>query len=473
MLPPLGSGERTAWALALFAISAGLAHLIHAPLLAFITIPMTLALVGSGIQGYLWASLAGYMTFFQGFSKFSNVGALNVPDSLLFAYLIIVFAKGDLSLRLKWPASKFAWSIYAFAFYALFMSLPMMIEISMADTWYYRDVKNTLQYFLFIPLVLDKTFGVKSAYRLLLWICVFTSIHAIFSIGEYIAVRKRIVTWNEIFFSDVLIMSVVLLPVFNRGYQKWLLRISLAAAAGGLIAGQTRGLWLSTAGSLLLLFLIPLFKTRKATEASPIRILISGFLFVLILGTAFKLSTDHDLIRFVKNRMTEFSPYELIDPNSSLGYRIHESLAVWEKRTWLGHGSGGRIRLLFTQFGEPKMMDWWSIHSEYFEMLHKYGFIGLILFVFFHIYAALKSARIWLKGSALLQPLGAISCILIINHAVISITAGFLIRENVMGLMVLLLVIAEKFDRKSQRTENSRENEHLAPSQGPAYSAQP
>jgi O-antigen ligase len=169
---------------------------------------------------------------------------------------------------------------------------------------------------------------------------------------------------------------------------------------------------------------------------------------LILLGAAeilLRVSTGKGLEGYLLDRLTAHQAGELVNPWSSLGYRIHESLAVWEKRTWFGHGSGARLYLFFTQLGMSKYINWWSIHSEYFEMLHKYGFVGLGIFLWFLGAVLIRARRLAMQGARFPSAIGFVALITLVNHCVVSITSGFLVRENVMLYMAMIVGMVEYY----------------------------
>jgi len=72
-----------------------------------------------------------------------------------------------------------------------------------------------------------------------------------------------------------------------------------------------------------------------------------------------------DIKGYVVRRMVTVKENEFVTLHASIGYRIYESYAIWEKRTLFGHGTGAYIYLVKPFKGKIKFMKWWSIHSEY------------------------------------------------------------------------------------------------------------
>jgi O-antigen ligase len=149
------------------------------------------------------------------------------------------------------------------------------------------------------------------------------------------------------------------------------------------------------------------------------------------------------LVGFIKGRFTVEGFEEIVNPWSSMGYRIHEAWAVWDERTLLGHGPGAPIHLFFTQLKIDKFIDWWAIHSGYFEYLHKFGFVGLgiILWMFGSYYFLAR--RMTKSSSRAVAAFGGIISAVLMNTAIVSITSGYFFRHGVI-VWVLLFFIAER-----------------------------
>ena len=85
-------------------------------------------------------------------------------------------------------------------------------------------------------------------------------------------------------------------------------------------------------------------------------------------------------------------------------------------------------------------MDWWSIHNGYFEILHKFGFVGLGIFLW--MYAALIASG-WRKAHSASRAtalFGNIVVAVLVNHAFVSITAGYFLRWGTAVLMLLYFI---------------------------------
>jgi hypothetical protein len=130
-----------------------------------------------------------------------------------------------------------------------------------------------------------------------------------------------------------------------------------------------------------------------------------------------------------------------------MGYRIYESYMVWRNKTLFGHGSGARILLLFTQWYPPRFIKWWAIHSGYFDLLHKYGFIGLGLYISIILLMLKRGMFLMRTRKRITQTFGTIVFLTLLNHAAVSITSQCFFRENVMIYIVLLIGIVEYYGR--------------------------
>ncbi|MBW8886719.1 MAG: O-antigen ligase family protein, partial [Fibrobacteres bacterium] len=263
--------------------------------------------------------------------------------------------------------------------------------------------------------------------------------------AEFLIAGGRVITWNEVFFADGVLLVPILLGLDLSKRIRGFLFASLVLCLMGLLACETRGLWISAAASFLVYASLRIRKAGFIGFDGLRKLLPALVLLVVSAEAILRLSSGTGLGGFILNRLTAHSANELVNPWSSLGYRIHESLVVWQKRTWFGHGSGARLYLFFTQLGMSKFINWWSIHSEYFETLHKYGFIGLGLLVWFLAATLRRALRLALRSARYPSTIGFAVLITLLNHCLVSITSGYLIRENVMLYMVVLVCMVERY----------------------------
>jgi hypothetical protein len=137
--------------------------------------------------------------------------------------------------------------------------------------------------------------------------------------------------------------------------------------------------------------------------------------------------------------MTITDNTELINPFSSLGYRIYESVSVWLKRSLWGHGTGAYLYLFQTQMGRMKFLYWQSIHCEYMEILHKWGFFGLGLYFVFIATYLFQSFKLFISKKKFVSLIGAIAFLTFSNTLIISVTSGYMFRVNMLMWVNLMI----------------------------------
>jgi hypothetical protein len=421
-------------------------HLSHQGWLGFFLAPVPLLFYRLDNFRFLILCLSCYLVYFECFQPASNFLFFNVPDSLFILFVVLkLFNRRDLHTY-SIPMSPMLLPLYLFLAHGFAMSIHPYFRYGI-DFYVMRDVKNLvyLSLAIFLSRAGEAVFNPGKIYRLLLFFVSYSALHSCVILLEFIRSGERPVTWNEVFLADGVLMAVALLPIARDRLDKRLLYGSLILCAFGLLATQTRGLWLSTLVSLGVYFAVRMGKSGSLKPASLLKWCF-GLLLTLAIGEILlRISVGMSMVSFIHARLTAVRPQELIDPSSSLGYRIHESLVVWGKRSFFGHGSGARLYLYFTQLGLSKFINWWSIHSEYFELLHKYGFFGLGLFMWFIVSMLRRSLRIARSEQAFVSAMGFIVLTTVLNHCVVSITSGYLIRENVMLWLVLMVGIAERY----------------------------
>jgi hypothetical protein len=289
----------------------------------------------------------------------------------------------------------------------------------------------------------------------LLGIVLFTAVFSVICIIAFVITTKRVITWSEIYFSDGLIIAIVLMPVIIDRRIRRFLAISAALCFMALLTAQTRGLWLTTTFSLLLYGLVQIRRSKNIEMAKIAKVVSVVLLVVVATHVLLLLTVNLDLVTFITKRLFFQSHNKLLDPANSMGYRIYESYMIWRNKTVFGHGSGARIHLFFTQMDHPKFMDWWSIHSGFFDLLHKFGFVGLGLYVIIFIISIRKSVTLLHSPKKIIQTLGTVAFICLLNHFFISITSEYFFKENVMIYMVILIGMVETYTRTSFRLSSA------------------
>ena len=105
----------------------------------------------------------------------------------------------------------------------------------------------------------------------------------------------------------------------------------------------------------------------------PLRSVISlrslGFGLTAILGFSFVFFVlGVNPFEFIVNRFGDVKGDEAINPLSSGGFRIYETIKVLSNLTWFGHGM--KAPLFLYRPWERREGDWYGIHSQYIEILH-------------------------------------------------------------------------------------------------------
>jgi O-antigen ligase len=190
-------------------------------------------------------------------------------------------------------------------------------------------------------------------------------------------------------------------------------------------------------GCLILFFFAKLIKNFKKFSRIFFKISIVSIAIIGLQGFF-----NNQLTGLITSRLNDFKIEELINPASSTGYRLYESFMVIREASLFGHGSGARIHLVDT-IGNTKWHHWWSIHNEYIEILHKYGFIGLGIFLLLLIIYFFKSAVLIFHHKSSLQTIGLITFLIMLQHCIISMTSGYIIRDNIVPFLAILFSLVE------------------------------
>jgi O-antigen ligase/polysaccharide polymerase Wzy-like membrane protein len=432
--------------LAFLAITSLITHVSHQGWFGFLMAPVPLLFYRPDGFRMMLLAFAGYLVFYQVASPGSDFIFFSTPDSIVIAYVALaLFYSPNLS-AFSLPMSAGLVPVYAFTLYGLALSI-VPILVYRLDYFVMRDVK-CLMFLALVPLLCRKDeplFDPKNLVRMLLAIVFLTTVHSATLLAGFFATGIRPLTWNEIYLADAVLIIPILLTLNPEKRIRTLLYFCLPICLVGLLATQTRGLWLSSLISFILYAGVRIAKARTIKVGAILKSAQAILGLLLLAEIILRLSVGTGLIDFVQTRLMAHSNNEFINPYSSLGYRIHESLVVWEKRTWFGHGSGARLYLFFTQMGLSKFINWWAIHSEYFEILHKYGFVGLGIFMAFILTLMWRAFRMAMRGKAFPSALGFLVFTTLVNHCLVSITSGYLIRENVVIYLVMLIGIVERY----------------------------
>jgi hypothetical protein len=281
--------------------------------------------------------------------------------------------------------------------------------------------------------------------NLLLSVVFFAAAFSVISIAAFVVTAQRVVSWSEIFFSDGFIIAIALLPVIHAPVTRRFLYVSAVLCFMALLTAQTRSIWISTLLSFLAYGFLFLIKSRTVRIKQVVRIASIVLSVILVTHVLVRVTVNLDLPGYVAGRMFHTTHDEFRNAGSSMGYRIYESYMVWRNRTVLGHGSGARIHLLFTQRLPLKFIDWWGIHSGYFDMLHKYGFLGLALYGGIILLVLKRAISMMRSRKRAVFTFGIIVFLTVMNHSVISATSQYIFKENVMIYLVLCIGIVERY----------------------------
>lgn len=419
----------------------------------FVLIPLGLLFINLNAYRFLVLLFAGFFLFFPAGAAGTTLFGIFAADSLAAVFLLLFLLSQS---RTREPASipiSFTLAgVYVFAAYALVLSYR-----SLPTTDFYRvtyDLKSIF-YLLFVPILLmldGKTREPKKFFLLLSTFVLFCSIHSLEVLARFIISPERVVTWNEIFISDSVLISALMLRFPVAARTKMFLWVALFLSTLGLLLTQTRGLWLSTLAAFALFYTLEFFTGKNLTVGKILKtvtVMAGGFLAANVL---FMVVAKIPLHIFIRRRFGDGGINEFIDPFASMGYRIHESLAVWTQRTVFGHGTGASLHLYFTQLNNAKFMDWWSIHSGYFEVLHKFGFVGLALFLWLFGAYYFLGRRLAKSPSRVVATFGGIIATVIINHTVVSITSGYFFRHASIVWLPLFFIAERLRPRRRNRS---------------------
>jgi O-antigen ligase len=443
--------ERFFFVLLYFAALSVAARIVHFAPPFILLAPLSLLFVRLNAYRFLVILIAGYVLFFRPGTPGTVSQGLLISDSLTLAFLfMMLISPSSKPGEVRIPFSGTLAGIYALVAYVLVLT-PMAV-MKYRPEYVLFDLKNFF-YFLLIPVLLvfdGSSREPKKFVRLVGTFLIFEFFHSLLVIGEFMITRGRVLTLNEIFISDAVIISLLFLRLPLRTRTIWLLRLALAVFLLALLIVQTRGVWASTAAALMLFYFLDFFQNKNFRVASLLRrAAITAVLFG-IADVAVRILSGNSVVGFIKNRLAQGDMKELVDPYSSTGYRLHESWAVWTERTNFGHGPGASLHLFFTLSGKGGFTDWWAIHSGYFEILHKLGFVGLgIVFWLFGSYYFL-GRRMTKSPSRTVSVFGAILSTVIVNHAVVSISSGYMFRHGVL-MWILLFFIAERLRTPKKR----------------------
>ncbi len=298
--------------------------------------------------------------------------------------------------------------------------------------------------------------------RVYVYFLVFVGGCAVFAIVSVIdaAVRYQFSRYNSgvsfLLLAGFLFSLAALVVQGFRKHKTFFIGL-LAAFLFAILISYTRGLYLGVVVGLLVVMLCAGMVQMMRLAV----ILAAGAWIVAILLFLFNLTPDF-LVKQTVSREMEVAGG--IDVSST--ERILEAIAVLEafpKHPVFGAGIGGTIWVYrFTDLvGKAGMTDWWFIHNNYFQTLHKQGLFGLMtllalwLGAIWKAYTLYKKVTDLKKKTLLLTTLGTL-----VGFMTISMTSAVMTYSNTNFLNAILFAIVVIIEREqNHRDPLERENE--------------
>jgi hypothetical protein len=428
LTPAFGDAYRLEKANAFFVwvvLSVAMAASVAAPYLSFVLAPFAFVFTRLNPFRFLVVWIAAALFFLETYR--SSFIVFTASDALPLTYflLLLLFALPR-DLRLSVPVNASFVFLYLFLLQAI--ALAPIALANYPATYVITDLK-----FIFLLALVPVLVGLegprrqpKKIFLLLGAVILFSTLHALEIFASFLLLQGgRPTTWSGVFVVSAVVFCFILLDLPFSHATRRKLRIALGVCLVGVLLIQTRGLWLST------LVCVALFFIGKILSAGPrkalgrfVRITLVLAVGLVILSFVFPVFAGVPLQEFVTRRSGDLDLLGFLDPYSSMGYRIHESWAVWDERTFWGHGPGATLNLFFTQLNKSEFMDWWSIHSGYFEILHKQGFVGVFLMGGMGLALSVSAWRLVRRKKKWERAAGAAVLLMLFNHAVYSITSN-------------------------------------------------
>lgn len=419
-----------------FIVVSFITNLLNFSPIAFVLISLPVFFVNRSITTLLCFYFFNSIALYDPILITSRIKFFLIPEIFIGIILfLIVFRRKDI-FKVKIPITLLFFSLYVYVIYCCIMTIPTLQRYGF-DPYVLLDLNDNLMLLLAPVIFIYKKITFKNYVLILMVIILSSAIFGMIINFSYFTSPNRKLTWNEPFFADALILSIILLLFLKNNVAKKILIVCIVVCFFAMIFTQTRSIWLSFTVCLILFFIAKLVINFK--KFSRIFLKISIALLVLVGLQGF---FNNQLTGLITNRLSDFKIEELINPTSSTGYRIYESYMVIQKASMFGYGSGARIHLVDT-IGNTKWHHWWSIHNEYIEILHKYGFIGLGLFLLLLSIFFFKSIVLVFHRNSTLQTIGLITFLVMLQHCIISITSGYLIRDNIVPFLALLFALVE------------------------------
>jgi O-antigen ligase len=417
---------------------------LHVPAIAFLAIPLPLIVGYPTLFDFLYIYLLCDILFFEGYLITSNFYIFLVHDSvLLLLFAIAIKQRAHLTL-FKIPLSFSLNILYLFILLAFSHSIIAIFHNNI-DYFFWKDFL-AIAFLLFAPYFLSsKLITLRNVLGIFFVLMLASSLYSLYAVIEYYITRYRVITWSEIFVGASIPLAVIHLSYTkSRLFTVCLISFLLSLMAGVLVI-QTRGVWLASLLSLAFYFALKLFRTGPEYFFAIIRNAFLAFLIVFFGLSVFERISGFDTFTFIETRLNEKAIDEFSNPSSSMGHRIYESYMVWQNRTFFGHGPGSKIYMYVALQGWQRFMHWWAIHSGYFEILHKYGFIGLFLFISLLVSLIVRASYLTKCKHRLICLIGYSLASFFIYISVVSITSGYFLRPTVVIVEALFIAIIEAY----------------------------
>jgi hypothetical protein len=432
-----------------------IANRLALPVLSLMLVPLPLLAFKFNTFRFLIYYSGVNLFFAETFLVGSNFYFLRTADACLIVFLTLYFIQRP-AFSITFPRSGVLAVFYLYIAYVFIMAINPLVSKG-GDYWLFYDLKKYIVLATTVFFCSQPIFGPKKIVVILLAFIFFTDLYGLSTLGRFLLSHERQITWNEIYFSNMFIVSIVLIPLLRHRTLKISLSVGAFILGCSILATQTRSVWLSSA---VCTFIYLMFFFRKAVHGIDgkkfLRVVLLLGIAVLFVEIVMNLAFNTDLAAFIIGRMSKFQNNELISPFSSLGYRMYESYSVWTNRTFWGHGTGAYLYLIQTQFPDKKFMYWWSIHSEYIEILHKWGFVGLALYFLFLGAFLFKSFQLFFSGKKFISSVGAVAFFTMLNTAVISITSGYMMRVNMLMWDIVIIGIVVYYGNRGRRPAPKR-----------------
>lgn len=313
-------------------------------------------------------------------------------DVVLFAAFFL-FAVGLLTEKIEFPKPK-TFLEKAFLLFTISFVCSLVVGLSQGNRMeYVLSETRDFAYLMLFWLILASASRFERIYA---HVVVFVGCCAVFAIVSIIdaAVRYQFSRYNSgisflllagFFFT----LAKVIVPTFKK--HKALFIGLLVIFLFAILVSFTRGLYLGVVvGLFTAMICMGVAQTMRL-------VVISLFVLGVVIAVLFAFNLTLDFLVYqTTNRGTEVGGG--IDVSST--ERILEVIAVlnaFPQHPIFGDGIGGTIRVYrFTDLvGKVGMTDWWFIHNNYFQTLHKQGLVGLITLLILWLGAIWKAYRLY------------------------------------------------------------------------------